>query len=75
MTTPIEKIQLTDKQKKVLDFIAYFIEENKYPPTSREIKDHFQFSSQTSSMEYLRALRGKGWISWIDGKPRTITLL
>ena len=35
---------LTDRQKEVLDFIAQFTEENVFPPTVREIGDHFQIS-------------------------------
>ena len=36
--------QITDRQREVLIFIAEFTEENVYPPTVREISDHFKIS-------------------------------
>lgn len=36
--------QITERQKEVLDFIANFTEENVYPPTVREISEHFGIS-------------------------------
>ena len=36
--------QITERQKEVLTFISEFTEENAYPPTVREIGDHFQIS-------------------------------
>ena len=36
--------QITDRQREVLTFIANFTEENVYPPTVREISEHFGIS-------------------------------
>ena len=68
-------MQLTDKQKLVLTFIASFCRKHKYPPTTREIKEHFGWKSQTSAVKNLNALRKKGRISWISGSGRTLTII
>ena len=36
--------EITERQREVLTFIANFTEENVYPPTVREIGDHFGIS-------------------------------
>ncbi|MDE6068841.1 MAG: repressor LexA, partial [Treponemataceae bacterium] len=33
--------EITQVQKNVLDYISKFIDENSYPPTVREISEHF----------------------------------
>ena len=35
---------ITDRQKEVLNFISSYTEENSYPPTVRDISDHFDIS-------------------------------
>lgn len=67
-------MHLTDNQKKVLLFIVSFIQDKKYPPTSREIQTHFGWRSQTSAVKYLHELRRKGHITWVDGAGRTINI-
>ena len=36
--------QITGRQQEVLDFISSFTKENNYPPTVREIGEHFNIS-------------------------------
>ena len=36
--------QITGRQQEVLDFISSFTKENNYPPTVREIGEHFSIS-------------------------------
>jgi SOS-response transcriptional repressor LexA len=47
---------LTDKQQQVLDFISYRIEYDRRPPTIREIKDHFGWSSDNAVKCHVDAL-------------------
>ena len=35
---------ITDRQKEVLTFISNYTEENSYPPTVRDISEHFEIS-------------------------------
>ena len=51
--------QITDRQKEVLTFIADFTEENVYPPTVREISEHFGISLR-AVQDHIAALQKKG---------------
>ena len=51
--------QITDRQREVLIFIAEFTEENVYPPTVREISDHFKISLR-AVQDHIAALQKKG---------------
>ncbi len=54
--------ELTDKQRRILQYIASFIEDVGYPPSIREIGDHFQISSLRGVTVHLDALEKKGYI-------------
>ncbi|MCS7180469.1 MAG: transcriptional repressor LexA [bacterium] len=66
--------KLTEKQKKVFEFIKDYIAENRYPPTIKEIMEHFSFFSPTAVVSYLNALEKKGYIKRDKGKARGIIL-
>jgi len=53
---------LTKRQQEILDFIEEFIEERGYPPTLREIGDHFGISSTNGVRVNLAALQKKQYI-------------
>ena len=53
---------LTPKEKRVLEFIEIYIEDNGFSPSFQEIKDHFGFASFNSVQNYLRQLESKGYI-------------
>ncbi|HST30215.1 MAG TPA: transcriptional repressor LexA [Chthoniobacterales bacterium] len=63
---------LTDRQKKVLDFIQREQREKGVTPSTREIQSHFRFASQTSVMQYIAALEKKGLLQRQAGKARTL---
>lgn len=56
------KNSLTEKQKKILEFINTFIEIRGYPPTLREIGKNFNISSTFGVNRHLKALEKKGYI-------------
>ncbi|HBG65584.1 MAG TPA: repressor LexA [Treponema sp.] len=65
---------LTDRQRAVLDFIARFSEEHAYPPTVREIGEHFDVSLR-AVQDHVSALQKKGYISLIPKRSRSIRVL
>ncbi|GBU26770.1 repressor LexA [Treponema sp. R8-4-B8] len=65
--------ELTDRQKQVLSFIANYIKKNSYPPTIREIADHFEISVK-GAHDHITALRKKGHLKQADKRPRTMGL-
>jgi repressor LexA len=63
---------LTERQRKVLDFIQREQRERGLTPSTREIQSHFRFASQTSVMQYIDALEKKGFLQRHAGKARAL---
>src|SRR5947199_10710430 len=63
---------LTDRQKRVLDFIQREQREKGVTPSTREIQNHFGFASQTSVMQYIAALERKGFVDRHARKAREL---
>ena len=66
--------EITDRQKQVLEFISDFSEENSYPPTVREISDHFDISLR-AVQDHIAALQRKGFLSQCQKRSRSIRVL
>ncbi len=66
---------LTDKQKRVLDFIEQEVAKWNYPPSVREICKALNIRSTATVHNYLDILQEKGYISKMATKPRAIKLL
>lgn len=45
-----------------MDYIVEYIEENEYSPTQMEIKEHFGFKSLGSVQDYIKYLKGAGYL-------------
>jgi repressor LexA len=67
---------LTIKEKRVLEFLEFYIGQNGVSPTYQEIRGHFGFASYNSVQSYLKQLEAKGYvrIPWGNQK-RAITVL
>ena len=66
--------QITERQKEVLNFIACFTEDNEFPPTVREISDHFDISLR-AVQDHLAALQKKGYLTTEQKRSRSIRIL
>lgn len=64
---------ITRRQSEILEFIKDFINANKYPPTVREIGEHFSISPKAAH-DHLKALGKKGYITYCSNRSRTIEL-
>lgn len=65
---------LTRRQQEVLDFIRGFIADRKYPPTLREIGQHFGFSVK-GGYDHVKALEKKRAIRCHSNRSRAIEVL
>lgn len=65
---------LTNRQKEVLEFIARFTDENGYPPTVREIGEHFDISLR-AVQDHIAACQKKGYLSQCQKRSRSIRVL
>jgi repressor LexA len=68
------KDDLTRKQRAVYEYIRSCIEENKCPPTVRDIADYFNIKSPKGASDHLAMLERKGWIERTPGVSRGIHL-
>lgn len=63
---------MTARQREVLSFLIRFLKERGYPPTVREIAQHFGLKGPRSPKKRLDALEEKGYIRRRPGKSRAI---
>jgi repressor LexA len=63
---------LTERQQQILDFISASIAERGYPPTLREIGEHFGIRSTNGVNDHLKALEKKGHLRREDLKSRAM---
>jgi len=66
---------LTERQEKILTFIKTSIAEQGYPPTIREIGEHFGIRSTNGVNDHLKALERKGHLLRGELKSRALTVL
>jgi repressor LexA len=63
---------LTQRQREILDFISSSIVERGFPPTLREIGEHFNIRSTNGVNDHLKALEKKGHLRREDLKSRAM---
>lgn len=63
---------LTQRQREILDFITASIMERGFPPTLREIGEHFSIKSTNGVNDHLKALEKKGHLRREDLKSRAM---
>lgn len=68
-------MELTDKQREVLDFIERYIATHSVPPKLQEIANGIGISSRGVAHRYVQALRDAGYIATDKGEHRGIRLL
>jgi repressor LexA len=65
-------IELTQRQKEILEYLRMSQRKTGIMPSTRELQHYFGFSSQTAAMSHLRALERKGVIQRLAGKARAV---
>jgi len=65
---------ITDRQQRILDFIADTVRDRGYPPTVREIGEAVGLTSSSSVHAQLANLEKKGLLHKDPTKPRAMTL-
>jgi len=65
---------LTRRQSQVLEYIEEFISKHRFSPSLTDIAQAFGLSSRGGAFLHAKNLKAKGWITWADGKQRTISL-
>ena len=68
-------IQLTDRQRQVLECVEDSIKSRGIPPTLRELRDRLGIRSTNGVNDHLTALERKGYIVRLDQKSRGLQVL
>ncbi|HEX6307854.1 MAG TPA: S24 family peptidase [Longimicrobiales bacterium] len=67
--------QLTDLERRVLDYLVEYLRTNTYQPSIREIGREFEIKSTKTVSELLQSLADKGWIERDPSRSRGVRLL
>jgi len=65
---------LTDAQQELFDWIKSYIKEFQHSPSIRQMMKAMDLKSPAPIQSRLRHLQEKGYISWQEGKARTLQL-
>lgn len=68
------KSSLTERQRKILQFLKRYVSRRGYPPTLREIAQNFRIKWTRGIEKHLRALEKKGYIKRSSG-ARSIEIM
>jgi repressor LexA len=68
-------MNLTARQKQILEFIQQFVESHGYSPSLEEIAESFDIASVNAVFKHLAALEKRGFIHRATNQARSIQLL
>ncbi len=67
-------MELTSRQKEIFNFVREFIKERGYPPSVREIGEHFNIYPR-AAFDHLKALEKKGYLKRRGSMSRGLEIL
>jgi len=67
-------MELTSRQKEIFNFIRSFIKDRGYPPSVREIGEHFRIYPR-AAFDHLKALEKKGYLKRRSSMSRGLEIL
>jgi len=67
-------MELTPRQSEIFNFIRAFIKERGYPPSVREIGEHFKIYPR-AAFDHLKALEKKGYLKRRGSMSRSLEIL
>ena len=74
MTNPIDE-RLTDAQNELFEWIKDYIKNFNHSPSIRQMMSAMGLKSPAPIQSRLKHLQDKGYISWQEGKARTLQLI
>ena len=74
MTNPIDE-RLTDAQNELFEWIKDYIKDFNHSPSIRQMMSAMGLKSPAPIQSRLKHLQDKGYISWQEGKARTLQLI
>lgn len=71
----MRSLEPTKRQKEVLEALTNYINTNGYPPSFRDLGVSVGLKSSSTISDLLDKLRNKGYVTWEEGRPRTLQVL
>ncbi|MGE6379998.1 transcriptional regulator [Peribacillus muralis] len=71
----MRSLEPTKRQKEVLEAITKYIIMNGYPPSIRDLGEEVGLKSSSTVSTNLVKLKEKGYVTWEEGRPRTLRVL
>lgn len=71
----MKRVSLTRTQQKVLDFVRWYLKAKGWPPTRREISDHFGWKAHNAAAQHLWLIERKGYLRIVSNTARGIEIL
>lgn len=71
----MKKIEITDRQQEIFNFIQEYVDFNGFPPTYREIAKQFNIASTFGVKRHIDALVKKGFLHNPNNLSRTLSLV
>ena len=71
----IMDIQLTDAQNELFEWIKNYIKDFQHSPSIRQMMKGMGLRSRAPIQSRLKHLQEKGYISWQEGKARTLQIV
>lgn len=65
---------LSKRQRDIITAIRTYVDEKGYPPTYRELSKMVGLKSVSTVSRHLDYLKEKGYVSFVPGIPRTLTV-
>lgn len=65
---------LNDEQKKIHTGIGFFLRRHGFSPTYQELADALGMRSKQLVRYHLQQMREAGYVTWDEGKPRTLRI-
>ena len=71
----MRSLEPTKRQQEVLEAITKYIVMNGYPPSIRDLGEEVGLKSASTVSFMLTKLKEKGYVTWEEGKPRTLRVM
>lgn len=65
-------IKISDKQKRVLEFVREYIRKNGIPPSAQEVNKHFNYRWEHAARRHINTLISKGYLERAVPHARSI---
>jgi repressor LexA len=64
-----------DRRRAILKFVRSYVKKNGFAPSIAEIAEGVDLASKTAVRHHLEVLKSEKWVTWTDGKYRSLQVI